>query len=192
MPVEAELSLIVSDRDRTHAALATRARPQRCLYADTYYDRPDRSLDTAGYELRLRTITTADSARTLLTYKQPAIDDAGSKPEHETTVADPKPLHTMLLGLGLVELVAFEKHCTNYQFTDHGRDMLATVVTVPELPGQTFLEIETLVDPDDVPAALDALRATVTDLDLGDTEPSTVSYTDRVEAARRVTDTARR
>jgi hypothetical protein len=39
-------------------------------------------------------------------------------------------------------LVSFEKHCTNYRFRVEGRDLLATVVTVPELDG-TFLELET-------------------------------------------------
>jgi adenylate cyclase class 2 len=84
--------------------------------------------------------------RTVLTYKAPAVDaDSGSKPEHETKVADAATLDTIFRALGLEDLVAFEKHCANYRFTAHRRDMLATVVTVPEIDG-TFIELETMAD----------------------------------------------
>ena len=80
--------------------------------------------------------------RAVLTYKKPAADSASdSKPEHETKVADAAVVDEILSALGLEHLVAFEKHCANYRFTAQGRDMLATLVTVPEIDG-TFLELE--------------------------------------------------
>lgn len=48
----------------------------------------------------------------------------------------------ILSGLGLVHLVEFGKRCVNYRFTSSGRDMLATIVTVPEIDG-TFIELQT-------------------------------------------------
>jgi adenylate cyclase class 2 len=50
--------------------------------------------------------------QTILTYKEPAVDEAsGSKPEHETTVADPAVVDTVLRALGAVEYVRLTKHC---------------------------------------------------------------------------------
>jgi hypothetical protein len=40
------------------------------------------------------------------------------------------------------EGVAFIKHCVNYKLITRGRDMLATMVTVPETTG-TFIELGT-------------------------------------------------
>ena len=52
--------------------------------------------------------------RAVLTYKEPAADAAsGSKPEHETKVADAAVVDEILHMLGLEHLVAFEKHCAN-------------------------------------------------------------------------------
>jgi adenylate cyclase class 2 len=61
-------------------------------------------------------------------------------------------IDVLLRGLGLVCLVAFKKHCTNYRFTARGHDMLATVVRVPELDG-TFIEVETMTNEDSTEAA---------------------------------------
>jgi adenylate cyclase, class 2 len=183
--VEAELTAVLRDPDHVHAELTKRAQPETSVYADTYYDRPDHSMDRNGYELRVRTITTGDTRRVVLTYKEPAVHDSGSKPEHETTVANPDVLGTLFAGLGLVELIAFEKHCTNYRFTDHGRDLLATVTQIPELDGQTFLELETMTAPSQVPAALTVLHAVLSELDVTDDDLSSESYTDRIAARRR-------
>ncbi|GAA1249696.1 hypothetical protein GCM10009676_40250 [Prauserella halophila] len=184
MPVEAELTALVRDSDLVRATLGTFAPVERSTYADTYYDHPDRSLDARGYELRVRTVTTADRTRTVLTYKQPPVHDTGSKPEHETVVDDPDVLRETFLGLGLTVLIEFSKHCDNYRFTCGGRDLLATVVEIPELPGQTFLEVETAAEPHDVDAALDVVRSVLVDLGVADADLSTQSYTDRVAAQR--------
>jgi adenylate cyclase, class 2 len=70
----------------------------------------------------------------------------------------------MLGALGLVIDIDFEKHCRNYRFEDLGREFLATLVQVPEIGDAAFLEVETLVAEDDLPAALDAIRHVLADL----------------------------
>jgi len=182
--VEAELTAVVRDPERVRAKLAERAKTETIVYADTHYDRPDHSMDRDGYELRVRTITTGDNRRFVLTYKEPPVDEASrSKPEHETTVADPDVMGTNFDGLGLVELISLEKHCDNYRFTADGSDMLATVVTIPELNGQTFIELETMTEPDDLKDALAPVRVVLDDLGVTEDNALTESYTDMVANA---------
>jgi adenylate cyclase class 2 len=155
------------------------------VYQDTYYDRPDGSLKKADQELRVRTVHGADSTRTVLTFKDAAVDeDSGSKPEHETRLEDANAAHAILRGLGHVEVIAFEKRCRNYGLEARGRQMLATLVQVPEIDG-TFLEVETLVDEADVSAALDDIRAVLTGLGIGPEDLTRETYTDAVAAQRR-------
>ncbi|MFI1730678.1 class IV adenylate cyclase [Streptomyces acidicola] len=154
------------------------------MYRDTYYDRPDGSLEKAGEELRVRTVHGADETRSL-TYKGAAVDeDSGSKPEHETRVEDAEVAHAILRGLGHVELIAFEKRCRNYCFEERGRAMLATLVRVPEIDG-TFLEVETLVDEDEVTAALGDVRAVLAELGIAPEDLTRETYTGAVAAQRR-------
>ena len=149
------------------------------VYRDTYYDWPGGDLTTADRELRVQTIEAAESRRSLLTWKEPAVDAAsGSKPEHETAVADPTVIDVVLTGLGLGHLIAFEKHCRNYKFSAYGRELQATLVTVPEIDGM-FIELETL----DVAAALDDVRTVLRDLGIDD-DLTTELYTDAVLRAR--------
>lgn len=186
MSVEVELTAIVRDPDRVRAELAKRAEPEYSVYSDTYFDRPDHSMNAAGYELRVRTITTGENRRIVLTYKEPPFAGGeGSKPEHETTLAGAEVIRTVFAGLGLVELIAFEKHCDNYRFTEQGRELLATAVRIPELNGQTFIEVETTAEPDDVQAALGVVRGVLVDLGIGQQDLSSEPYTDRVAARRR-------
>ncbi|WP_033288236.1 class IV adenylate cyclase [Amycolatopsis jejuensis] len=185
MPVEAELTAVVRDPDRVRAALAELAAAERSVYADTYYDRPDHSMDRDGYELRVRTITTGEQRRTVVTYKEPPVDAASrSKPEHETTADDPQVMGTIFTALGLIELISLEKHCENTRFTADGRDMLATLVTIPELAGRTFIELETMADRDQLPVALRALRAVLDNLGVTEDDAVNRSYTDMVAAQR--------
>ena len=118
--------------------------------------------------------------RVLLTYKEPPADEAsGSKPEYETTVADPAVVDVIFQALELEHLVSFEKHCANYRFTTKGRDMLATVVTVPEIDG-TFIELETIVSEREVTTALSDIRAVLHELGITDEDLTTEQYTDAV------------
>jgi adenylate cyclase class 2 len=120
----------------------------------------------------------------VLTYKESAADAAsGSKPEHETTVADAAVIDAILRALGMEHVVAFVKHCANYRFTAKGRDMLATVVTVPEVDG-VFIELETLAGEAELPAALGDVRAVLGELGIADDDLTTELYTDAVIRAR--------
>jgi adenylate cyclase class 2 len=156
-------------------------------YADRYFDYPDHRLTEQGHELRVRTITDNNGqTRALLTYKEPVVDaDSGSKSEHETTAEDGDVLTTVLTALGVEELIAFQEHCVNYRFTTQGRDLLATVVTVFELEGQTFLELETMTKTDEVDAALDVIRSVLRELGISEHDLTTETYTDAVATQRR-------
>jgi adenylate cyclase, class 2 len=88
-----------------------------------------------------------------------------------------------LTALGLVHLVAFTKHCVNYRFTARGREMLATVVTVPEIDG-TFLELETMSGEHELTAALADVRSVLGELGIGEGALTTELYTDAVMRAR--------
>ena len=184
MLIEAELTAVLRDPGRVRAELAGRALPESCVYADTYYDRPDRGLDTAGYEVRVRAVTRGEDTQTFLTYKEPAVTEWGAKPEYETTVGDSSVLRAVFGGLGLVELIAFRKHCENYRFTAQGRDLVATVVQIPELEGQTFLELETMAEQEDLAGAHAVLRDVLHQLGGSTDDLTTESYTDRVAARR--------
>lgn len=182
--IEAELKARVRDPDQVRERLGELAAGESSIYRDTYYDWPARQLSAGRQELRLRLVEAAGRRQSLLTYKDPAVDSASdSKPEYETEVAIPSVIDVALRGLGLIPLVAFEKYCTNYRFTARGRDILATVVQVPELDG-TFLEIETMTDEDGTKAALADVRAVMYQLGIREDDLTTEQYTDAVLKAR--------
>jgi adenylate cyclase, class 2 len=180
--IEAELKARVRDPQALHQQLQRLGAGEQSVYSDTYYDRPGRDLTVSGRELRLRTAETDGLRRSLLTYKEPAVDAvSGSKPEYETEVASPDAVDVLLRGIGFEHLVSFEKHCTNYRFRAQGRDLLATVVTVPELDG-TFVELETMADPVDIEAAVASVRAVLFGLGIVGDDLTTEQYTDAVLA----------
>jgi adenylate cyclase class 2 len=184
--VEAELKALARNPERIYATLSRRAVGERSIYSDRYFDYPDRGWTRRGNELRVRTVTDElGRTRALLTFKEPAVDEAsGSKPEHETAVEDAAVLVTVLTALGVEQIVAFEKRCVNYRFTAQGRDLLATMVTIPELAGRTFIELETIADPGDVDAALDVVRSVLRELGIEDSDLTTQAYTDAVATRR--------
>ncbi len=186
MAVEVELKALVRNPERIHAALSRRAVGERSTYSDRYFDYPDRVWTRRGNELRVRTVTDElGRTRALLTFKEPAVDEAsGSKPEHETAVEDADVLVTVLTALGVEQIIAFEKRCVNYRFAAQGRDLLATVVTIPELAGQTFIELETVADSGDVDAALDIVLSALRELGVEDSDLTTQAYTDAVATRR--------
>jgi adenylate cyclase, class 2 len=182
--IEAELKARVRDPQALHQQLRRLAAGEQSVYRDTYYDHPGKDLTASGRELRLRTVQTGGRQRSLLTCKEPAVDpESGSKPEHETEVASPGAADALLRALGFEHLVSFEKHCTNHRFRAEGRELLATVVTVPELDG-TFLELETMADPADTAAALEDIRAVLLRLGIAEGDLTTEQYTDAVLAQR--------
>lgn len=182
--IEAELKARVHDPARVLALLEERATGRAEVYQDAYYDTAEQDLSGSDRELRVRTIHGADDTRSVLTYKGARVDDAsGSKPEHETRVEDPAAVHAMLRGLGYVPLIQFEKRCRNYDFTAHGRLMLATLVRVPEIDGD-FIEVETLVEPEQLAAALADVRTVLAELGIDGGDLTTDTYTDAVAASR--------
>ena len=182
--IEAELKARVADPDALRERLRRLAAEETSVYRDTYYDRPGEQLSAEGRELRLRVIETAGLRRAVVTYKEPPVDAAsGSKPEHETAVGDPGVVDVIFRSLGLRHLVAFQKQCANYRFTAKGRDMLATMVTVPEIGG-VFLELETLAAETELTAALGDVRAVLDELGIGAGDLTTELYTDAVMRAR--------
>ncbi|WP_405012124.1 class IV adenylate cyclase [Kitasatospora sp. NBC_01539] len=186
MAIEAELKAVVRDPEGVLQRLEDAHGPGRAeVYRDTYYDAPDGSLMGADRELRIRTVHGPDSTRTVLTYKGARVDEAsGSKPEAETGVEDADAAHEIVRGLGFVERLAFEKRCRNYAFTADGRDLLATLVRVPEIDG-TFLEVETVAaDEAGLPAALAVVRTVLAGLGIGGDDLTTGQYTDAVTAVR--------
>jgi adenylate cyclase class 2 len=184
VPIEAELKARVRDPDRIRDRLRQRADEEISVYRDAYYDHPAEMLTHGGRELRVRVIESDDGRRAVLTYKEPTVDEgSGSKPEYETDIADADTMRAILGLLGYTVLVSFAKHCRNYRFTSAGRDMLATLVTVPEIDG-TFLEVETITTDDDLAPALDAVRAVLADLGIADHDLTTEQYTDAVAAGR--------
>ncbi|MEU9607962.1 class IV adenylate cyclase [Streptomyces sp. NPDC048057] len=182
--IEAELKARVHVPEAVLRKLDDRAVGRPEVYQDTYYDTPDRALEVADKELRVRTVRGADETRTVITFKGARVDDdSGSKPEHETRVDDPEAVHALLRGLGYVPLIQFEKRCRNYAFDADGRRMLATLVRVPEIEG-TFLEVETLAEESDVAAALTDVRTVLTSLGIAESDLTRELYTDAVRTRR--------
>ncbi|WAL73566.1 class IV adenylate cyclase [Kitasatospora sp. YST-16] len=186
MAIEAELKAHVRDPESVLAALEKTTGPGRVeVYHDTYYDDPTGGLMDADRELRIRTVHGPDSTRTVLTYKGARVDEeSGSKPEFETRLDDPDAGHAIFRGLGYVPRIAFEKRCRNYEFEQDGRQVLATLVRVPEIDG-TFLEVETAAaDEAELPAALAVVRGVLGELGITEDDFTTELYTDAVAAAR--------
>ncbi|MFC9846479.1 class IV adenylate cyclase [Streptomyces sp. NPDC060223] len=182
--IEAELKARVHAPEAVMRRLDQLAEARVEIYQDSYYDRPDGSLDKSDEELRVRTVHGSDGTRTVMTFKGAVVDEAsGSKPEHETRVEDSEAAHAILQGLGYAPFIVFNKRCRNYDFEARGRQMLATLVRVPEIDG-TFLEVETIVDEDDVTAALDDIRSVLAELGIEPEDLTRELYTDAVRAQR--------
>ncbi|MFI1385528.1 class IV adenylate cyclase [Embleya sp. NPDC020886] len=182
--IEAELKARVLDPESVLDGLEKLASGRAEVYQDTYYDDAERTLTATDQELRIRTVHGAETV-SLMTYKGARVDEAsGSKPEHETCVEDVAAAHALLRGLGYTPTIEFEKRCRNYDLERGGRQVLATLVRVPELD-ETFIEIETLVKgSEDVADALDVVREVLGTLGIGDDAYTTELYTDAVAARR--------
>lgn len=184
MSVEAELKALVRDPDAVAGKLRELADEQPEIYRDVYFDRPDGSITDADQELRVREIESENGTRALLTFKDAAVDKASdSKPEYETEVNDAATLREIFGHLGYEVIVTITKDCRNYRFEAHGRSMLATLVTIPEAD-DTFIELETQAEQDDLGQALDDVRGVLTDLGIDESNLTTEKYTTTVQRAR--------
>jgi len=90
----------------------------------------------------------------------------------------------VLTALDAEEVIAFGKHCVNYRFTAWSRELLATVVTVPELAGQTFLELETMADAEEMDTDWEVVHCVLRELGISDHDLTAAAYTDAVAAQR--------
>ncbi|MFJ9389815.1 class IV adenylate cyclase [Nocardioides sp. NPDC101246] len=182
--VEVELKAKVGEVEYVRAELERLAPGVDETYHDTYYDLADETLTARDQELRVRTVTNDAGSRSLLTFKTAPVEEAsGSRPEHETELADPAVADTVLKALGAEEVIAFRKLCRNHRFTAERRDVLATLVEVPEIEG-TYLEVETLSPDDEVESALTTIRTVLARLGIGDGDLTNETYTGAVAAAR--------
>ncbi|MFI5763992.1 class IV adenylate cyclase [Streptomyces sp. NPDC051563] len=183
--IEAEIKVRVPDREALVQLLDELTEARAEIYKDTYYDTAGRELEAWDAEVRVRSVESAGGTkRTVLTYKSAAVDaGSGSKPEHETAVSDPDAVHEVVRGLGYEPVIAFTKHCLNYSVTVRGREMLATVVRVPEIDG-TFIEVETMTDTEGLTGALADVRAFLAGLGIGEGDLTRELYTDAVRARR--------
>ncbi|WP_040802301.1 class IV adenylate cyclase [Nocardia concava] len=185
--IEAEYKARLTDPDSVRERLKAYSEADHVVYNDTYFDDSAGALTSADRELRLRTINSADgSARTFLTFKDAAVDAAtGSKPEYETTVGDRTTMAEIVERLGYRPRLSFTKRCENHRFEAVGRDMLATIVTVPEIDG-TFLELETMAEAEgDLDTALSDLRSVLAELGVSSDQLTTELYTDAVARKRK-------
>lgn len=189
--VEVELKANVARVGHVRAELERLTPGVDETYHDTYYDLADETLTARDQELRVRTVTNQAGSRSLLTFKTAPVERAsGSRPEHETEIADPIVADIVLKALGAVEAISFCKLCRNHRFTAEGRDVLATLVEVPEIEG-TYLEVETLAPADEVEAGLSTIRTVLATLGISDVDLTSETYTGAVAAARQSEDEQR-
>lgn len=177
MAVEAELKALVRDPEAVAEKLRELATEEPETYRDVYFDRQDDSITEADQELRVREIESENGIRALLTFKDEAVDKASdSKPEFETGVVDATKMREIFGHLGYKVIITITKSCRNYRFESHGRSMLATLVTIPEAD-DTFIEVETQADHDDVKAALNDIRVVLTGLGIEESDLTNEKYT---------------
>jgi predicted adenylyl cyclase CyaB len=182
---EAEIKLSITDENAIRAALDSQARSKDEVYIDYYFTHPDLVPPNAERELRVREIRWSEGSRSLLTFKDKVVDLATrSKREYELKVADAAELRRMLVAMGFNIDIDLTKNCTNWKLS-HGRhEILATLVSVPELPDH-YLELETLIGEEtEVQAGINELRIFASQLNLAKHDETTASYTDSARSAR--------
>jgi len=183
--IEAELKAELRDPAAVRGALDTRADGVTETYRDVYYDQGDGwPMRAAGRELRVRVVESPGGERRILTYKDPSEHESGSKAEHELLVSDAATMGVVLERLGYQPSIRITKCCTNYHLEHSGRKLLATLVTVPELAGRTYLEVETMAAEGDVDAALDVVRQVLAEVGVSADELTDELYMDAVVKAR--------
>ena len=168
MAIEVELKVSVPDRPSVVGWLAAQAAGEPSTFRDTYYDWPDGSLEregrkgAAGPDRRPRGRVSGRWS----TFKAPMLDST-STPEYETSVTDAIRASTRSSAASVSPTPSPTRITASTTGSDHSRAhaITATVVDVPELPDDTFLEVEALVgDGDDTSDALAALRSSANGL----------------------------
>lgn len=141
MHTEIEVKLAVESFDglRGQLAAADAVRIGCVIETNWFFDRPDRSLATGDQGLRIREVHPVDgsSIPSTLTYKGPASSGpVKSRPELELTIADADGARELLLAIGFVEILAYQKRRESWQFC-------SCRIELDELPHLgRFVEIE--------------------------------------------------
>ena len=120
----------------------------RAFEDNVLFDLDERPLMKSGRLLRLREYDGAS----VLTFKAPVPGEHRHKVriEHETAVADPEALRSILLALGFEAVYRYQKYRATYMLD-------GVVAALDETPLGTFVELEGA--PDDVDRAASALGA---------------------------------
>lgn len=181
---EAEIKYAVDDPVRVTNVLEAKSSPVKEVYSDVYFVHPTVVPPMSDQELRVREISSKLGVRSLLTFKDAVVDSATlSKREFEVEIVDSASMYTMLEAMGFQRDIQFTKECVNWHLKAD-MDVLATLVTVPELTG-SFLELETLVSSSsEVPGALERIRSLASEAGLGSQQETTATYTASVRNAR--------
>jgi adenylate cyclase class 2 len=124
----------------------------RAFEDNVLFDFADRRLTNSGRLLRLRGF----GGTSLLTFKGPVAGEHRHKVkiEHETSIADPEALRSILDGLGFEAVYRYQKYRSTYRLE-------GVEAAVDETPLGTFVELEG--DPDDIDRAAAALGVTPSD-----------------------------
>ena len=124
----------------------------RAFEDNVLFDLADRALSKSGRLLRLRDF----DGVSLLTFKASVAGEHRHKVkiEHETAIADPAALRSILLGLGFEAVYRYQKYRATYRLG-------AVEAAVDETPLGTFIELEG--SPDEVDNAAEALGAAPSD-----------------------------
>lgn len=124
----------------------------RAFEDNVLFDLADRALSKSGRLLRLRDF----DGVSLLTFKASVAGEHRHKVkiEHETAIADPAALRSILLGLGFEAVYRYQKYRATYRLG-------AVEAAVDETPLGTFIELEG--SPDEVDKAAEALGAAPSD-----------------------------
>jgi len=133
--METEVKLWVDDLtavENTLVSLGAILSAPRVFERNVRYELPNGSLGKRGMVLRLR-----QDSRVRLTYKEggTAIDGVVSRFEAEVEVSDFKTMDSILVLLGYMHDMAYEKYRTTYQID-------RCEVVIDELPFGKFVEIE--------------------------------------------------
>lgn len=136
---------------------------------DTYYAHPSRNFADTDEALRIRRV----EGRCSITYKGPKTDET-SKTRQELDIsigsidAEGRQFDALLLALGFHEVMSVKKLREEALFMQADRDY-SVCLDLAEGLGW-FVEIETIAEEADVPAALNALDSLASQLQLTDNE----------------------
>jgi adenylate cyclase class 2 len=182
---EAEIKFVIQDPATISQFFDAKSPAQTESYLDTYLTQGKLVHGGSEREFRIRTIRRADGVRNVLTFKDKVVD-AGtlSKREFEIEIGEADEATRLFQAMGFEPDIQLHKECVNWKFQHNTLQILASLVTVPELKGH-FLELEAIVsDESQVSATIKDLRHLAESAGLSRQDETTTSYTGSVRLAR--------